>query len=636
MYQNRWASYGKSPATFSYAKPIRDTFTAKERSSRYEQDEFRPVGGRSQERTNSVRRPRKDWPSSRSSRSIKLGNQIVDLCPAQNIDFEMGHTQESKLIEVFDKELARLSTMTSRKVEDQVPMKTLKPLSDPTRRCTTADATKTPQEEIIDSSVIDRIHHLSEKLHSLNQGSHRDISHVLQTFQRSVHAALEVFYASIQEITKGLEEKAKANFSTSVDNEKRDELKLEETIKDLQETATLLRMQLLPTLRKCAERSLRQNSEQAASPVLPGLYHRCLTSQWGSKPSHSSQPNRLVQQLEKNHSTLEMADGPMSRDLRTCEASRSTNNLAIGPAATNPSGTCVLSLAKTRSMSPKYSCSDGARKSAGVREAATSLCDDNAPWLAERRFPTLEHIEQEGSVVVHQPPDDRPPLVQLDCGQSSRTANHEGEITYPTFTLKHQSGLSTPSCMSGSHLPIIGGAASERSTYDTPSNVGGACQILPWSSKSDGQPDWRHELQSPTFVASSRGAVPGQQERCGGYPELKRLESHVVVLGGRALHGTDRIDGRQPCQSQDHSDAGISETLADAVAIGHDDAATVARTQACVEELQKLGFGSAAEGGSNRLVIYAQATGGDLIEAIDMIAEERQAYDQTFNRRFLA
>lgn len=71
---------------------------------------------------------------------------------------------------------------------------------------------------------------------------------------------------------------------------------------------------------------------------------------------------------------------------------------------------------------------------------------------------------------------------------------------------------------------------------------------------------------------------------------------------------------------------GESDVLAHASAIDHLDAGTVATTQTCVEQLQKLGFGSAAEGGVNRLVVYAQAAGGDLVEAIDMITEEQEAY----------
>lgn len=57
------------------------------------------------------------------------------------------------------------------------------------------------------------------------------------------------------------------------------------------------------------------------------------------------------------------------------------------------------------------------------------------------------------------------------------------------------------------------------------------------------------------------------------------------------------------------------------------DAAYVGKVQACVTQLHKLGYGSdAAQGGFERLTVYAQAAEGDLIDAIDIIDEEQRAY----------
>ena len=46
----------------------------------------------------------------------------------------------------------------------------------------------------------------------------------------------------------------------------------------------------------------------------------------------------------------------------------------------------------------------------------------------------------------------------------------------------------------------------------------------------------------------------------------------------------------------------------------------------CVRQLKDLGFLKAEQGGHERLSMYAQASGGDLVEAIDMIDEEERAY----------
>ncbi len=60
----------------------------------------------------------------------------------------------------------------------------------------------------------------------------------------------------------------------------------------------------------------------------------------------------------------------------------------------------------------------------------------------------------------------------------------------------------------------------------------------------------------------------------------------------------------------------------------HEDIATVGKVQECVDQLKILGFGTEAVGGVGRLVVYAQAADGDLEAALEIIEEERKAYQQ--------
>lgn len=60
----------------------------------------------------------------------------------------------------------------------------------------------------------------------------------------------------------------------------------------------------------------------------------------------------------------------------------------------------------------------------------------------------------------------------------------------------------------------------------------------------------------------------------------------------------------------------------------HHDAKTVAKVQACVDQLRSLGFGTMENGGEARLLVYAQAAEGNLEDAIETIEEERKAYEQ--------
>lgn len=97
-----------------------------------------------------------------------------------------------------------------------------------------------------------------------------------------------------------------------------------------------------------------------------------------------------------------------------------------------------------------------------------------------------------------------------------------------------------------------------------------------------------------------------------GYPLPSGISSHNVQNDDSASEARD-------AETNQHS---LQINLNDRC-----DAADVRKVQSCVTQLQILGFGSnAAEGGLERLKIYAQAAEGDLISAIDIIDEEQRAY----------
>ena len=97
-----------------------------------------------------------------------------------------------------------------------------------------------------------------------------------------------------------------------------------------------------------------------------------------------------------------------------------------------------------------------------------------------------------------------------------------------------------------------------------------------------------------------------------------------------------RLDGRERRLSRDASSYDISrssptgETSRPAATGSLDASAEPQQDQveACVVSLIDLGFGTAEQGGRSRLAIYAAASNGDLADAIDMIEEERKAYDR--------
>lgn len=59
--------------------------------------------------------------------------------------------------------------------------------------------------------------------------------------------------------------------------------------------------------------------------------------------------------------------------------------------------------------------------------------------------------------------------------------------------------------------------------------------------------------------------------------------------------------------------------------LSRSDAAKADKINACVRQLRDLGFGNGKPDSGDRLLVYAQASDGDLVEAIDMIDEEQRA-----------
>ena len=58
----------------------------------------------------------------------------------------------------------------------------------------------------------------------------------------------------------------------------------------------------------------------------------------------------------------------------------------------------------------------------------------------------------------------------------------------------------------------------------------------------------------------------------------------------------------------------------------HHDDSTVGKINDCVEQLRDLGFGGEDDNSAGRLLVYAQAAEGVLVDAIDLIDEEQRAY----------
>ena len=102
----------------------------------------------------------------------------------------------------------------------------------------------------------------------------------------------------------------------------------------------------------------------------------------------------------------------------------------------------------------------------------------------------------------------------------------------------------------------------------------------------------------------------------------RTFERGYVLPSGISSHNVQNEDAASEARRAEINQHSIQSNLN-----GRCDAADVRKVQSCVTQLQSLGYGSnAAEGGWERLTIYAQVAEGDLISAIDIIDEEQRAY----------
>ncbi|KAL8798438.1 MAG: hypothetical protein Q9182_006666 [Xanthomendoza sp. 2 TL-2023] len=630
-YQYQRASHARSPRPFSQSSSMRDTSTGRYISSKDAQDKHQTAGGKSHGRFYSVKNPGHRWSSYSHSRPLTPDDQSGRSWSTQNTKSELGQSKQSTLIEVFDKELAKLSTTDSRKVDDPKIKNGSEPLSNLDMRPNFVTA---PKEEV-SQSLSDGVQRLSSALQSLNQGSERAILPAFQKLQQDIHTALGVFCAVVKEIGNMVQAGTLATSSGTVNHGIADKLALEKTVEDLEEWVSHIKMQLLPMLQKHVEQSLHKVSKQAVTPSLPG------SCNWASA---SEQPGVQPHSLDADQPTFWQPGNFLpTNDTRVHWIPRGPGTAPpprlskweIGSTTPDPQGPSMSALGKTNLRLPLCSHSSGSRPFAGVRETPAASNDDSALSAAECRFPTVEHFEQDGSRAFRREVEIHPSVIQahherfprMNALQAQKADTTGMELQPPTGTL-------------GVHLPRAKEFARTSPMSFMPPISGYIGMVKPALSSRNGYTDRGGSLQSSTVDASDRSATPTQRDDFVRHSWLGQAGPCHTVVDAQAVHGTDQAtdqaNDNQSCQSPSQGDRGISDILAEANDTDHCDAATVARTQACVAQLQRLGFGLAAEGGSSRLVIYAQAAEGDLIEAIDMIAEERRAYDQDLQRRFLA
>lgn len=508
---------------------------------------------------------------------------------------------QSSLIEVFNNELKRLAVAGSTKIDRSSVHPLPGPLSSSNVMTGIADdrGLLREMEEKLPSAT-NMMRDLYFKLQRLSQRSDGRISQ-LQTIQHGIDTALRGFCAAISDVADSVHDVSNDESPKNRDQDKTDRTILNKATEGLCEMASatiVLQTQILPILQSYVAQPLRQASEPSASSLQPDESINCSAikqlNTWSQAPNTLfKRQTNLIDELPK---TITTGQGPKALE------SSSNTELPIANVFSQLSAAVHPVSAPSKASRVDETC-----PSIFPQDITPIGVDDSASHMAEHRFPTMERFEQERSSVF--------PVSQQDSYNQRQTIPFNWQDF--TSTMARSDGIIHGANRTGSREPrpytfrptLVCESRAPANSIESLSapRFGKGYEHEMSSSINAGH---HHQtLQSPVITTPDQNDMPPLQRiRATRWPCDMRPNASGTTAEVQAQQGL----------RQGSDDAG---DVAD-----HSDPATVAKIQACVEELDQLGFSCTVEGGLNRLVIYAQASGGDLVEAIDMISEESQAY----------
>lgn len=483
-----------------------------------------------------------------------------------------------------------------------------RPISEP-NASGLAGKTVANQTEKVFQLVIDRIEALKLSLQPLDEKADQRISLLLHTLEQGINTALEGFSTCIESVANYVQESSNilegAN-SGNISTQKTNVNHLDKGTAEKCRSLSLLLPHSQPNYLECTENFPIKAPNAAAASTLTNEV--------------SAEASETLAQRGKGICVPYYTGSARSNDFFNSSPKETNNRPQVsflsnfaGPWHEHQMSTAYRRTIGTDRPSFKNlsSISQSPSGSSAVPEPSQHYNPKRLVDTAASRFPTLKQFEEESfkrlttasPTANRQPLPFRPPPIQT----ASTTCPEYQAIRSPTNPAQEANHAFSGHSIRARELTFSTGqqASSARRSEATTSNAVAARRLDSVSENLTDRMDESCPQESLTTVAPDRESSLNAQ-----FSQNRSL--HVVSRSSR-----------------------YTDIFADAQATDHVDAATVARVQACVDQLQKLGFGSVDEGGSSRLVIYAQAVGGDLGEAIDLMDEEKRAYDEIGQGRLL-
>lgn len=296
---------------------------------------------------------------------------------------------------------------------------------------------------------------------------------------------------------------------------------------------------------------------------------------------------------------------------------------------------------------------DHLRQSQSVRtfEELCNIQRANSPPL-DARFPTLAQFggENFGAAPTFPALPDMQPLVpeRAPCQNMHGTRSEEPKPSNGSLPL-----LSSPSSAEGSrqsHDSVNGRhehSAQQKGHEVIPlSRLSSAARLAepfdPLEAEPSAQPHLTEGLRRNATIASTDIRRAARRRRpysevfdgLGRVPWAGFLQENVRERMGHYRASDDK--GRPPSANLEHPErlprpetrSRRSPLTAAGYDNQHHDDSTVGKINDCVEQLRELGFGGQDSDSAGRLLVYAQAAEGVLVDAIDLIEEEQRAWQR--------
>lgn len=233
-----------------------------------------------------------------------------------------------------------------------------------------------------------------------------------------------------------------------------------------------------------------------------------------------------------------------------------------------------------------------------------------------------------------------PPVSQLEAQHLSKQRSiHSATASNATPGLEQHPSIKASSLKSAKERLRPSRSLSNVRDIQGPAHTPGASQMLHHDEYSAQDPTLRRS--NTVAFASSRARYAGHSpsDMCGE-PQgrrLRRRASERVPLRSnpRSANETDtwaRLDRRE----RNRLSLGSHETLPGSFSLEDTsrpepvnidaEESQDANIRTCISSLMDMGYGTVRDGGRSRMAVYAAASNGSLLDAIEMIEEERKAY----------